>query len=231
MDLRNTRDIGLAEGCSFGVAYREFRSRARNDEDLLPAIHGSKDPSTFAILFEDGAALAGLVIAFAGLLLAQILQKPFPDAIASIGIALILMIAAALLGNEARGLLVGEGARKSTVRKICELVEADSPSKPPAALSQCISARIRFYWHSTFASAEAFRREMLPTQLTASKEPSVAGFPEFATSTWRPMPSRLCFAPTRTPRRQSTKAAPANCICKSTNETRGTRQPCASSVS
>ena len=74
---------GLGEGCSFAVAYREFRSNAGNDEDLLLAIHGSKDPSTFAILFEDGAALAGLVIAFAGLLLAQILQKPFPDAIAS----------------------------------------------------------------------------------------------------------------------------------------------------
>ena len=85
----------------------------------------AKIRSTFAILFENGAALAGLVIVFAGLLLAQILQKPFPDAIASIGIALILMIAAALLGNEARGLLVGEGARKSTLRKICELVEGD----------------------------------------------------------------------------------------------------------
>jgi hypothetical protein len=52
-------------------------------------------------------------------------SRTFPDTIASIGIALILMIVAALLGNEARGLLVGEGARKSTVRKICELVEAD----------------------------------------------------------------------------------------------------------
>jgi cation diffusion facilitator family transporter len=58
---------GLAEGCSFAVAYREFRSKAGNDEDLLPAVHGSKDPSTYAVLFEDGAALAGLVIAFAGL--------------------------------------------------------------------------------------------------------------------------------------------------------------------
>ena len=67
---------GLAEGCSFAVAYREFRSNAGNDEDLLLAIDGSKDPSTFAILFEDGAVLAGL-------LLAQILQTPFPDAIAS----------------------------------------------------------------------------------------------------------------------------------------------------
>lgn len=115
----------VAEGYSFRVAYREFRSKAGTDEDLVPAIHGSKDPSTFAVLFEDGAALAGLLIAFLGLLLSQILHKPFLDAAASIGIALILMIAAALLGNEARGLLVGEGARQSTLRKICELVEAD----------------------------------------------------------------------------------------------------------
>jgi divalent metal cation (Fe/Co/Zn/Cd) transporter len=92
---------------------------------LLPAIHGSKDPSTFTILFEDGAALAGLVVAFLGLAFAQILQKPYLDAIASIGIALILMIAAALLGSEAQGLLVGEGARQTTLRKICELAEAD----------------------------------------------------------------------------------------------------------
>jgi len=121
MDLRNTSPRAVHSRSR----NREFRSKAGNDEDLLPAIHGSIDPSTFAILLKDGAALAGLVIAFAGLLLAQILQKPFPDAIAFIGIALILMIAAALLGNEARGLLAGEGSRKSTLRKICELVEAD----------------------------------------------------------------------------------------------------------
>jgi hypothetical protein len=61
--------------------------------------------SQHVILFEDGAALAGLLIAFLGLLFAHILQKPSVDTFASIGIALILMIAAALLGNEARGLL------------------------------------------------------------------------------------------------------------------------------
>ena len=115
----------LAEGYSFRVAYREFRSKSGTDENLLPAIHGSKDPSAFTILFEDGAALAGLLIAFLGLLSAQFLHKPYLDAISSIGIALTLMIAAALLGNEARGLLVGEGARQSTLREICELVEAD----------------------------------------------------------------------------------------------------------
>jgi hypothetical protein len=128
----------LAAGYSFRVADREFRSKAGTDEDLLPAIYGRKDPSTFTILFEDGAALAGLLIAFLGLLFAQILQKPSLDAIASIGIALILMIAAALLGNEARGLLVGEGARQATLRKICERVEAD-PAVEAAGLRYHVS--------------------------------------------------------------------------------------------
>jgi hypothetical protein len=54
----------LAEGYSFRIAYCEFRPKAGTDEDLLPAIHGSKDPGTFAILFENGAALAGLLSLF-----------------------------------------------------------------------------------------------------------------------------------------------------------------------
>jgi divalent metal cation (Fe/Co/Zn/Cd) transporter len=146
----------LAAGCSFRVAYREFRSKAGTDEDLLPVIYGSKDPSTFTILFENGAALAGLLIAFLGLLFAQILQEPSLDAIASIGIALILMIAAALLGNEARGLLVGEGARQATLRKICERVEADPAGEAAGRPLPCISDRIPFCWRSTFVSIAPF---------------------------------------------------------------------------
>jgi len=146
----------LAAGCSFRVAYREFRSKAGTDEDLLPVIYGSKDPSTFTILFENGAALAGLLIAFLGLLFAQILQEPSLDAIASIGIALILMIAAALLGNEARGLLVGEGARQATLRKICEPLEADPAGEAAGRPLPCISDRIPFCWRSTFVSIAPF---------------------------------------------------------------------------
>jgi divalent metal cation (Fe/Co/Zn/Cd) transporter len=146
----------LAAGCSFRVAYREFRSKAGTDEDLLPVIYGSKDPSTFTILFENGAALAGLLIAFLGLLFAQILQEPSLDAIASIGIALILMIAAALLGNEARGLLVGEGTRQATLRKICEPLEADPAGEAAGRPLPCISDRIPFCWRSTFVSIAPF---------------------------------------------------------------------------
>jgi cation diffusion facilitator family transporter len=119
----------VCEGYSFHVAYREFRKStsrsASRDEDLCSAIHVSKDPTRFAILFEDGAALLGLFVAFLGLLLSHILGKPIIDAIASIGVGLILVVAATLLANEARGLLIGEGVSASTVKRICDLVEAD----------------------------------------------------------------------------------------------------------
>jgi divalent metal cation (Fe/Co/Zn/Cd) transporter len=101
------------------VAYREFRKSAGTDDDLWPAIHISKDPSVFAILFEDAAALLGLF--FLGLFLGQTLGKPYLDGVASICIGVVLAVAAILFANETRGLLVGEGARNS----ICELVQAD----------------------------------------------------------------------------------------------------------
>jgi len=115
----------ICESCSLWIAYREFRRSAGNEDDLWPAIHVSKDPSTFAILFEDSAALLGLLVAFAGLLLGHLLQKPFLDGVASIGIGLILVVAATLMANETRGLLIGEGVRSSTLAEICELVQAD----------------------------------------------------------------------------------------------------------
>src|SRR5204862_5097572 len=63
----------LCEGYSLRIAYKEFRARPGQDESILPAIHESKDPSTFAVLFEDSAALVGLSIAFLGMLLSQFL--------------------------------------------------------------------------------------------------------------------------------------------------------------
>ncbi|HET9377118.1 MAG TPA: hypothetical protein VFO40_19240, partial [Chthoniobacterales bacterium] len=92
----------------------------------MPAIHLSKDPSIFAVLFEDSAALLGLLIAFIGLLLTQILEKSVFDGIASLLIGIVLIVASTLLAAETRDLLIGEGARSSTLDRICELVRADA---------------------------------------------------------------------------------------------------------
>src|SRR4051794_31459751 len=56
------------EGLSFAVAYRAFRARYAH-LSLWTGIERSKDPSAFAVLLEDGAALIGLGFALVGVTL------------------------------------------------------------------------------------------------------------------------------------------------------------------
>ena len=104
--------LGLAmifESFSFTVAYRAFRTM-KGDRRAISAIHHGKDPSLFTVLFEDTAALAGLVVAFVGVFLAHQLDNPYIDGTASIVIGSILCVVAVWLAWESKGLLVGESA-------------------------------------------------------------------------------------------------------------------------
>ena len=96
----------LFEGYSFLVSVREFRVETGNTP-ILRAIHQSKDPSIFTVLFEDTAALLGLLTAFFGILLSHHFAMPRADGIASVLIGLILLTVATLLIVESTGLLIG----------------------------------------------------------------------------------------------------------------------------
>src|ERR1700746_427563 len=74
----------------------------------LEAVRRSKDPTVFTVLFEDSAALIGLVIALIGIALAEILEMPRLDGIASLGIGVVLAATAAFLAYESQSLLTGE---------------------------------------------------------------------------------------------------------------------------
>lgn len=99
----------LFEIGSWVVAFREFR-RQIGGRSWLSAVHRSKDPTVFAVLFEDSAALIGLTIALVGLALAEWLHLPALDGVASLGIALVLAATAIFLGYESQSLLTGEAA-------------------------------------------------------------------------------------------------------------------------
>lgn len=117
----------LFESASFIVALRRFREyRAAHDTGpgLLEAVHTSKDPTAFAVVLEDGAALIGLGLAAAGVLLSHLLGSPIYDALASIAIGCVLAAIALLLGYESRELLIGEGATGAVVRRIWTLARS-----------------------------------------------------------------------------------------------------------
>jgi cation diffusion facilitator family transporter len=112
------------ESFSFSVAWRVFR-KSRGSRHTLAAIHHGKDPSLFTVLFEDTAALLGLVVAFLGVFLSHQLDAPVLDGTASIVIGCILVVAALWLAYESRSLLVGEAADPQLVADIRRIVLED----------------------------------------------------------------------------------------------------------
>ncbi|MDT3405060.1 cation diffusion facilitator family transporter [Mucilaginibacter terrae] len=118
--------LGIAfifDGISFITAMREFK-RQRGNMPFWEAVHISKDPSTFVVLFEDAADVIGILIAFTGILLGQILGNPYIDGIASVMIGLLLTAVAILLVRESRSLLMGESASAEELQKIIALAES-----------------------------------------------------------------------------------------------------------
>jgi len=108
----NTIVLGAAivfEALALRTALQEFKKQ-RGDTPFFKAIVTSKDPTTFTVVFEDTAALAGLVVALVGIHLASLLHMPVIDGIASIIIGLILCGVAAFLIWESKKLLIGEAA-------------------------------------------------------------------------------------------------------------------------
>ena len=110
--LVNYAVLGAAacfEAFSGFVAFRTFND-SRGNLPFWRAVIRSKDPTSFIILFEDSAALAGIAIAAAGIFLAQQFDMPVFDPIASLAIAALLGATAAFLAREAKSLLLGEPA-------------------------------------------------------------------------------------------------------------------------
>lgn len=112
---------GVLEGGSWAIAVKELNA-VRNGVGWWRAVRRSKDPAGFIVLFEDTAALLGLVIAAVGIWASHAFGDARIDGLASVGIGLILALVAILLAREAKGLLIGESADAELVAGIWELV-------------------------------------------------------------------------------------------------------------
>lgn len=112
----------ILEGWSLIVAIKEF-DKVRNGLTWWKAIIKSKDPSSFLVLFEDGAAVLGLLIVLVFMLIGHHFQLEYMDGIASVLIGLLLVFVSAILARESRSLLMGEGIAPETQQRIKELTE------------------------------------------------------------------------------------------------------------
>jgi cation diffusion facilitator family transporter len=123
--------LGLAilfEAGAFYIAFREFKNH-KGELGYLEAVKRGKDPTLFVVLFEDGAAMLGLLVALAGIALADATGNPLFDGLASIFIGIILGLTAIWLAYETQGLLIGESAASWISTEIRQILLANDAVK------------------------------------------------------------------------------------------------------
>lgn len=119
--------LGLSvvfEGASWTVAFKAF-NKERGGRPFFGVIRSSKDPTVFTVLFEDTAALAGLVVALIGVVASHVFNLPILDGVASVIIGVILALTAGFLAFESQSLLTGEAADPATREGIRAIATAE----------------------------------------------------------------------------------------------------------
>lgn len=114
----------LFEGAVWIVALKAF-NQERGRKSWWSAVRNSKDPTIFTVLFEDTAALLGLITALIGVFLSDQMNLPVLDGVASVVVGVILAITAAFLAWESQSLLTGEAASHDTRIGINRIARAE----------------------------------------------------------------------------------------------------------
>ncbi|WP_257169877.1 cation diffusion facilitator family transporter [Bradyrhizobium sp. SRS-191] len=115
--------LGLSfvfEAGSWWVAVRRFRAAAPG-LSYVEAFKRSKDPPAFMVVFEDSAALIGIMIAAAATAAAVAFDEPAWDGIGSILIGLLLAVTSMVLARESKSLLIGEPADPELAHSVLEI--------------------------------------------------------------------------------------------------------------
>jgi zinc transporter 9 len=113
----------VVESVTFWLAYRELR-RSNYGKSFKEALEVG-DPSTLAVLYEDGLAVIGVAVAFTGIMLAQITGQAYWDSIGSILIGILLAIVAIVLIAKNRQFILGKAIPEDIQDKIVRMLEAD----------------------------------------------------------------------------------------------------------
>ncbi len=113
------------ETASLFIGFREFRKQQRSGASWLATARTTKDPSILTTVFEDSAALLGILIAALALTFDHFLEWPVMEGVASLLIAALLAATSLFLARESRSLLLGESVGPRTREQIAALVRSD----------------------------------------------------------------------------------------------------------
>ena len=119
--------LGLAmifEAYPWWIAFSEARKvkSGKGFTSFMDMAVRSKNPTVLVVLFEDTAALIGLLVAAVGITLSYTTKMSIFDAIASILIGVILLVLALFLARETKELLIGESAGRGDREKIHQAI-------------------------------------------------------------------------------------------------------------
>jgi cation diffusion facilitator family transporter len=109
------------------AVYQEVKEPRHEGVKFLDYLRESKDPTAKTVLFEDSAALVGILIAALGIILTDYqvggAAGAYWDGVASIAIGLVLAVVAFVLARTSRGLLLGEAASPKVLAAIKQAIE------------------------------------------------------------------------------------------------------------
>jgi cation diffusion facilitator family transporter len=114
-----------AESVSLWGALREI-NKERGAQSLWQWFRSSRQSELLVIFGEDLAALGGLVLALAFILLAMATGNPMWDAVGSICIGVLLVLVAVLVGIEVKALLVGQSAEPQVLVRMRAHLDAQA---------------------------------------------------------------------------------------------------------
>jgi cation diffusion facilitator family transporter len=113
----------VMEGLSLWGCLREV-NKERGRRSLWRWFRETRRSELIVVVGEDLAALAGLCFAFAAVLCAKVTGNPDFDAAGSIAIGVLLVAVALGVGNEVKGLLIGQSVDEATRREMADYIGA-----------------------------------------------------------------------------------------------------------
>lgn len=109
----------VAEGLSLAGCIREV-NKVRGDRSFYRWFRETRHSELMVIFGEDIAALCGLVFALLAVSLTMLTGNPVYDAVGSIGIGVLLLIIAWMIGIEVKDLIIGQGVEPARYQEMCE---------------------------------------------------------------------------------------------------------------